>query len=226
MTSHDLKQTRSSRIYWQIRSDILNGRLMPSKKLNVRDLSLEYDCGLSPVREALSRLASEGLAEHLDNRGFAVAAVSVPQLNDLTQSRCWVNEIGIRQSIELGDTAWEELVLVTCHRLSRIKRVPENGSDISNIEWSHAHKAFHQALISACGSEWLIDTCSQLFDAAERYRSLAGLAGVSRSDPRDEHHEIMTAAINRDADLASELLNSHFKQTARLVHSVVGEIET
>ncbi len=225
MTLHDVKQTRSSRIYLQIRGDVLSGRLMPSTKLNVRDMSEIYESGLSPVREALSRLASEGLVEHLDNRGFAVSRVSVPQLNDLTQSRCWVNEIGIRRSIELGDAEWEELVLVSCHRLSRSKRSPENNSDILNIKWNEAHKAFHQALISACGSEWLIETCSQLFDAAERYRSLASLAGISRSDPRDEHLEIMTAAIDRNADLATELLNAHFRHTAQLVQTVVGRIE-
>lgn len=85
-----------------------------------------------------------------------------------------------------------------------------------------AHKAFHQALVSACGSKWLVETCSQLFDSADRYRSLARLAGVSRSDPRDEHHEIMTAALDRDADTAARLLTEHFQKTARLVQTVVG----
>lgn len=220
-----VKITRSSAIYVELRDAILGGALDPGMKLNVRDLGAQFNTGLSPVREALNRLAMEGLAQHADNRGFVVAPVSLTELLDLTQARCWMNDIGIRKSIELGDAQWEEDVLVACHRLSRTRRDPPDGSVGPDPAWNTVHKAFHQTLISACGSNWLIETCSQLFDSAERYRSLARLAGVSRSDPNDEHHEIMTAALDRDAELAAELLTNHFQKTAQLVQSVVGEGE-
>lgn len=222
----EVKTTRSSAIYFDLRSAILDGGLTPAAKLNVRELSDRFDTGLSPVREALNRLATEGLVHHTDNRGFVVSPVSVPELNDITQARCWMNEIGLRRSIELGDAAWEEAVLVTCHRLSRTPRPAAEATASPSPPWDQAHKAFHQALISACGSNWLIETCSQLFDSAERYRSLARLAGVSRQDPRDEHQELMTAALARDADKAASLLNSHFQRTAKLVLAVIGDRET
>ncbi|GIX14570.1 MAG: GntR family transcriptional regulator [Paracoccaceae bacterium] len=216
------KITRASAIYAELRGAILDGTLAPGVRLNVRELSARFDTGLSPVREALNRLAMEGFAAHADNRGFVVSPVSVPELEDLTQARCWVNELGLRRSIALGDAGWEKAVLVACHRLSRTPRERTDGATGPNPAWNAAHKAFHQALVSACGSEWLIDTCSQPFDSAERYRSLARLAGVSRSDPRDEHKEIMTAALDRDADRAAALLTEHFQRTAHLVRTVVG----
>lgn len=221
-----VKTTRSSAIYCELRDAILNGSLQPGKKLNARNLSERFQTGLSPIREALNRLATEGLAQHSDNRGFVVAPVSVPELLDLTQARCWMNDLGIRRSIELGDDAWEETVLVTCHRLSRTPRAPANGSTGPDPAWNTAHKAFHQALVSACGSNWLIETCNQLFDSAERYRSLARLAGFSRSDPRDEHQEIMAAALDRDSDRAAALLSDHFRRTAQLVQTVVGPADS
>jgi DNA-binding GntR family transcriptional regulator len=174
------------------------------------------------VREALNRLSAEGLVLQADNRGFKVQPVSVPELIDLTQARCWVNEIGVRESIEKGDTEWEEGVILSCHRLKRIPRFLPGEEAVANAKWAVAHKDFHQSLISACGSNWMIDTCSRLFDAAERYRNLARGAGVSRSDPRDEHQEIMSAAVDRKTDLVIELLNSHFQRTAQLVQTVVG----
>ena len=220
-----VKTTRASAIYFDLRDAILDGSLTPGAKLNVRGLSERFETGLSPIREALNRLATEGLARHADNRGFVVSPVSLPELMDLTQARCWMNDIGIHKSIELGDAEWEELILVTCHRLTRAPRAP-NGTFGPASAWNVAHKAFHQALISACGSNWLIETCSQLFDSAERYRSLARLAGASRSDPRNEHHEILAAALNRDGDKAAALLTEHFQRTAELVRTVVGEIES
>ena len=217
------KTTRSSAIYFDLRSAILNGTLAPSEKLNVRELSNRFDTGLSPIREALNRLATEGLAQHADNRGFIVSPVSLPELIDLTQARCWMNEIGIRRSIELGDAKWEESILVSLHRLTRTPRAPADGSVGPDAAWNVAHKAFHQALISACGSDWLIETCGQLFDSAERYRSLARLAGASRTDPRDEHQEILGAALNRDAETAAALMTAHFQRTSELVQTVVRE---
>ncbi len=214
-------KTRASAVYLDIRRAILEGSLVPGAKLNVRDLSARFQTGLSPVRESLNRLAMEGLASHEDNRGFVVSPVSVPELQDLTQARCWMNELGVRRSIELGDSAWEEAVLVTCHRLSRTPRSRADGLPGPNVDWEQAHKAFHQALVSACGSNWLIETCSQLYDSADRYRSLARLAGAARHDPLDEHSEIMTAALDRDADRSARLLTEHFQRTAELVQTVI-----
>lgn len=219
------KQTRASSIYVHLRREILDGTRLPSAKLNIRDLCETYSSGLSPVREALNRLSSEGLAQQLDNRGFKVQPVSVPELMDLTQARCWVNEIGVRKSIEHGGEDWEETILLSSHRLVRTPRVLARDDTAPNPDWAIRHKAFHQSLISACGSNWMIDTCSRLFDAAERYRNLARIAGVSRSDPRDEHQEIMSAAVDRKADHVVELLNSHFTKTAHIVQSVVADVE-
>lgn len=222
----EVKTTRSSSIYVTLRGEILDGSLPPGARLNARDLGHRFETGLSPVREALNRLSMEGLADHTDNRGFVVPPVSVPQLQDLTQARCWMNELGLKRSIELGDAAWEEQVLVAYHRLSRTPRTPADGSPGLMPAWNLAHKAFHQALVSACGSNWLIETCSQLFDAAERYRNLARLGGASRSDPRDEHREILTATLDRDAPAATTLLSEHFRRTAELVQTVVGDQAT
>lgn len=226
----ELKTTRASAIYVDLRNAILSGTLPPEAKLNVRSLSEQFQTGLSPIREALNRLSTEGLAHHADNKGFVVSPVSLDELVDLTQARCWMNEIGIRKSIELGGGDWEERILIASHRLARCNRVSK-GSDTDSIArpdlaWNIAHKAFHQALVSASGSPWLIETCSQLFDSAERYRSLASLAGTSRSDPRDEHKDILNAALDRDAERAARLLTEHFKRTADLVRTVIGHNPT
>lgn len=179
-----------------------------------------FSVGLSPVREALSRLAAEGLVQQTDNRGFAAKSVSVPELLDLTQARCWVNEIGLRESIAKGDAKWEEEVLLSFHRLSRTPRKPNQIGSLRNPGWEQAHRNFHRTLVAACGSNYLIDTCDRFFDAAERYRNLARLAGVSRGSLEDEHKAIMQAAIDRNADEAIERLNSHFWLTANIVREV------
>jgi GntR family transcriptional regulator, carbon starvation induced regulator len=215
------KQTLASAMYRELRSEILTAAIAPEAKLNIRELCDRFCVGLSPMREALSRLSAEGLVQQVDNRGFAVMPVSVPELLDLTKARCWTNEIGLRQSILNGGEPWEENLVLSVHRLSRTPRYLNGDTLARNVAWEDAHRIFHRALIGGCGSHWLVETCERMFDASERYRHLARLAGMSRSKHEDEHKEIMQAAIEHRAEEAVQLLNQHFITTAQLVQAVV-----
>src|SRR5215470_19799354 len=116
------KETLASHVYDQLRQDIISVAIARGEKLHIRSLCERFDVGLSPVREALSRLSTEGLVAQSDHRGFAVAPMSETDLVDLTRARSWLNEMAIRKSIENGDAAWEESVVLCFHRLSRTPR--------------------------------------------------------------------------------------------------------
>ncbi len=210
-------------IYKRLREDIINAVLEPGKKLRIRDICTHYATGLSPVREALSRLSSEGLVDQSAQRGFTVANFSVAELEELIRTRRWVDEQGLRESLRLGDQAWEENVVLSYYRLSRTPRYTEQGGAVRNPAWYEAHKNFHLALMDACGSQWLKRFSLTLFDAMERYRALSRTPGVARSNHLDEHRAIMEAAVARDTELAVKLISDHFQRTGQLVHEKLSE---
>lgn len=207
--------TLTSAVYERLRRDILVGRLAPGEKLRIDALRTTYEVGASPLREALNRLSAEGLVLREDQRGFRVAPVSLDDLKELTRTRCWVNELALRQSIARGDPAWEERVVLTHHRLARTPAYSEASSKLDS-EWERRHREFHAALISACGSRWLTAFCESLFDQADRYRYLSLYAHEHR-DFIGEHRAIMEATLARNADLAARLLAQHITKTAELV---------
>lgn len=216
------KITLASAIYEKLRDDIITGSQPPTHKLHIGKLCDRYSVGLSPMREALSRLSSEGLIKQTDRRGFSVAPVSLPELLDLNRARCWINEIGLRESIARGDQAWEEAVVLSFYRMQRTPRALRNATTDRNPEWERAHREFHLSLVSGCGSDWIVGICDKLFDAAERYRHWARRAGVVRSSAAEEEHRaIMEAVVKRDSAAAIALLNAHFQRTAELVERVV-----
>ena len=215
------KITLASAVYERLRDDIITGSQPPTHKLHIRNLCERFSVGLSPMREALSRLSSEGLIKQTDRRGFSVAPVSLPELLDLTRARCWINEIGLRESIARGDDAWEEKLVLSFYRMQRTPRVVADSTTGRNPEWERAHREFHLSLVSGCGSDWVVGICDKLFDASERYRHWARRAGVVRSMAEDEHRTIMEAAVKRDSAAAIALLNAHFQRTAELVERVV-----
>jgi DNA-binding GntR family transcriptional regulator len=216
----ETRLTLASSVYDVLRRDIVTASLLPETRLQTRTLSGRFGVGLSPVREALNRLSSEGLVAQRDHRGFVVAPVSEQDLEELTKTRCWIYEIGLRQSIANGDARWEESVVIAFHRLSKTPRTLPGLVDGRNPAWEVAHARFHESLIAACGSTWLMSFAKLMFEAAERYRHIGRLAGVMRANAH-EHKHILDAVTARDADRAVELHNRHLRKTAEMARKAL-----
>ena len=205
--------TLASSVYERLRQDVLTGELLPGHKLRIDALRLRYGVGASPVREALNRLVSEGLVTLEDQKGFRVAPVSLDELRELTHTRCLINEIALRESIARGGEDWEERIVLAFHRMMRARR----RGQAPDAELERAHRAFHAALIDACGSRWITGFSETLFDRTRRYRSLAINAPSEPRDIEAEHRHIMDAVLARDTPLAVKLLNEHVLLTADIV---------
>jgi GntR family transcriptional regulator, carbon starvation induced regulator len=197
--------TLASAVFEKLRLDILEGHIPPGEKLRIDALRERYGVGASPLREALNRLAAMHLVEQVDQRGFRVPALSVEEFDELSRTRCWVNEIAVREAILHGDKAWEEGIVLAFHRLWRTPVVLEGGH--INREWEVLHRRFHAALISTCPSKWLRDFHETLFDYADRHRYLHAQRTRREEDTVQEHRDIMEAVVRRDASLAVKLLN-------------------
>lgn len=215
------KETLASAAYDRLRQEIITVAIAPGAKLHIRSLCDRFGVGLSPMREALSRLSSEGLVSQSDHRGFAVAGLSEEDLVDLTRARCWVNEVAIRNSVANGDAAWEEAVVLSFHRLSRTPRFEPGSAETRSPNWERAHRVFHSSLIAASGSRRLEQYCENLFDSSERYRHVGRKAGIKGENRDHEHRALMEAAVARDADAAATLIKSHYEHTAELVRKVL-----
>lgn len=209
--------TLASSVYERLRGDILRGQLAPGSKLRIEFVSERYDAGHSPVREALNRLSSDGLVDRRDQRGFYVAAASVADLLELTRTRCWLEEIGLRESIKAFSPEWEEGVVLALHRLGRVPRSISPHAYQENPDWERLHRAFHRSLIAGCGSRWLMAFCDQLADQAYRYRQLSVQQVYPKRKEKDEHLAVVNAILARDADLAVALLNEHYHKTADII---------
>jgi GntR family transcriptional regulator, carbon starvation induced regulator len=206
--------TLATRAYAALRTGIVSGDYLPGCKLHIQSLCREFEVGLSPMREALTRLSREGLVLHEEQRGFRVRPLDEARLEELTKTRCWLNTIGLRESIVRGDDRWEEGVLLTYHRMSKLSPfVPEDGRLVINRAWDQEHRSFHTNLIAACGSHWLIEYCEQLADAADCYRHAAPRSPGRVQARTAEHELILKATLARDADAAVACLIDHFHRS-------------
>ena len=204
----DPPRTMASALADSLRGDIIKGVHAPGAKLAIKELCQRYDAGAIPMREALSRLATSGLVVAQDQRGFRVADVSRAELEDITDARIHIECEALRRSITRGSLDWEERLVGAQHRLLRLSMLTGDGN--IDAAWESAHDAFHIALISGCGSHWLVDLARMLRDQTARYRYLCITPGgeppESKRDVTAEHRAMAEAALARDADQACALL--------------------
>lgn len=213
----DNTETLASSVYQRLMDDIISGKLEPGQKLRLQSLTESYAVGNSPLREALNRLSVNGLVTREENKGFRVSPASVAELQELTKTRCWLEEIALRRSIENGDEAWEERIVLAFHRLSRLERADDGGPFKRTPEWENLHRDYHLALLSECDSGILIGFCAQLQEQTLRYRNLAAVVEYRERHEGTEHQNIQDAVLDHDADRAVQLLTAHYEITADIV---------
>ncbi len=193
--------------YRRIRHDIIFGVLRPGARLRLERLRLPYAASISTLREILYRLTAEGLVVAEGQRGFEVAPVSERNFREISGMRQLLETDAMRQSFRHGDVDWEGRVLAAHHKLARLERQMLAGVDGVSEAWKRYDMEFHRALISACGSQVLLEAHAQVFDQFLRYQVIAV---VFRGEAAcAEHRALRDCALSRDAERAAEILNGH-----------------
>lgn len=211
--------------YRAMRKQIIDGSLAAGEKLRVEHLRERLGVGATPLREALSRLTAEKLVHAEGQRGFRVAPMSLSELDDLTDNRVLLEARAVELSVEKGDITWESTLVAAHHALSRADR-RLRGKDVDVADWEERNAVFHDALVSACGSPWLLDLREVLFDQHSRYRAMSVNLVRRRGGGRDvgaEHDEIVKAALARQSKRASSLVAEHIRATAVLLRSTLDD---
>ena len=190
-----------------LKSDVLAGRFNPGERLTEEHLAKSLGVSRTPVREALHKLASEGLVKPLESRGFSVARDSREEMEDLFDIRAALEGYAIRlicaciteKSIE----ELQELILKAENALNRKKLDEIFGYNTQFHDRLHgviSHKSRFHSLIA--------DTRNYVL----RYRkdSLHYLAGARRTI--DGHKKILLAISLKDPDLCERVMREHIKE--------------
>jgi DNA-binding GntR family transcriptional regulator len=154
----------------------------------------QFGVSLSVVREALARLAAEGLVVSEAQRGFRVRPISKADLIDVTRTRIAIEGIAIRWAIDRGDDAWLASVKDAYARLSGIIRATE-------VE------------------QWLLRFRGVLFEQSERYRyaAIQNVPPTLQSDVDAQHRILVDAVLQRNPEKAQMAIDAHFSSTMKRV---------
>jgi len=197
------------RVYDHLRAEILAGRLEPGTELAEVALSEQLGVSRGPLREAIGRLAAEGLVTVRPRRGAVVRSLSKQEFVELYQVREALEMLAVRLAVpRLGDEGVAELERLVAAMTAHAER-----NEVT--EFFEANSAFHLQLVEAAGNAKLQELYDQLLAQLGRYRlqSLTLRGNLERSVA--EHAAILRAIKRGDADRAAHLMSEHIRVPQR-----------
>lgn len=205
MTGANVFSSKGGLAYTELRRRITSGELAPGSRLSQYDLAEEMGMSITPLREAVRRLASEDWVVMDAHRDVRVAAMSAAEARELLEAR-----------FSLEPSATELAALRRTEREIAAMREAADALLPVTRTWGEeaiaAHRAFHRAIYAASHNNVMIRLLDDLWDKADRYRRI-GLELPAGAEPRtidlNEHHEILELVVIGDGAAAAGLVRSH-----------------
>lgn len=205
------------RVYAHLRDEILANRLAPGAVLSEVPLAASLGVSRGPVREAIGRLASEGLVTVRPRRGAVVSALTHEEFLQAYQVREALETLAIRLAVpRLSD---DDLARIDGLVESQAEAVDRNDIDA----FFTLNNAFHELFLQASGNAPLQEMYRQLMGHMGRYqmRSLALRGTVKRSVA--EHRAIARACRAGDPERGERLLRNHIRVPQRRLEAASHE---
>lgn len=198
-----------------IRSRVIDGRYVPGQRLVETDLTQEYEVSRGPLREALKRLAAEGVVDIIPHRGASVRRPSRAELDELFRVREALEGLAARLAAEHASAPDVR---------ARLRREAElqgaNRRDFDTIDYIEDNERFHRTIFELAGSPMLDRMIQQLHMPVYRAAFFRLFKATNRPRSVRQHLAILEAIIAGDPDRAEREMRRHVADTAALAREM------
>lgn len=202
------KRILTNHVYDRIK-ELIDGRdLVPGERVNKRILAHKLGVSQTPVNDALSRLAGEGLVVQENRRGFFVRLPSASDLVELYAVRAALEGMAARLCAELA-TDQEIEVIALC-----FEGVSFPLSESETKRYAVCDKRFHNLVVQCSGNQTIKEMAGRF--AVIIKSNLLGLVRPP-ADTIDEHRQLIAALTDRSAQQAQQLMMEHHLRTRRVL---------
>jgi GntR family transcriptional regulator, rspAB operon transcriptional repressor len=213
------RESLSNKVYTQLRDAILNRELEPGDKLRIRQMAEDMGISTMPVKEAVNRLAHEGLLQIKPNSGTYVAAVSMREVGELFDLRIALEVLVAEKVINHIDSSVFQKYQDVLKKSERFLRSP--GTSKSYLKFMDLDTRFHRLLIEALDNRKYLEIYDSL-NLDLYVARCAYVAGVENTEAMhaylrevQEQHECIYRALKiRNIDTVKCALQEH-TDTAR-----------
>lgn len=222
MNTTNVFSSKGSLAYSELRQLILSGNLEPGSRISQYELAEKMQMSITPLREAIRRLSSEGLISMDTHRDSRVATMSASEARQLLEVRLSLEPSATELAAHRRTDADIAAIHAAAEKLLPVTRVWGEDAII-------AHREFHRAVYVASHNDVMIKLLDDLWDKSDRYRRI-GLELPSGEEPRTidlkQHHQLVDLVVAGDGLAAAELARTHIANSlTALVTGALAERE-
>ena len=206
-------RTLAERAFSEIHESIVSGRYGPGYHLRIEELAETLQISPTPIREALHRLESLGLAEKIPHRGSRVSDLNPTDLIDVYEARLALEPMAVARAAARFSAKDEQIAREYLDRLNSAER----RSDY--LEAWKAHTGFHFSMYHPSQSAWLIRLITPLWERCQCYRLKWHPLRADLKRRAGEHLSMLEACIEHDASRAQLEMYNHLATTANSIYS-------
>ena len=199
------RATLSDQIYEYLRGEIMTGRFAPGERLDLGALVGRLKVSKMPVKEAIGRLAAEGLLEVQAQRGTFISRIDPRELAETFE---------VRRALEMlaGELATARIKKADTEKLRALIAAMEQSADVNrHLELNFE---FHSLIVELTDNRKLIETYHRLRVpiqvAGIHYRSADWVRRIAQE--QKEHRAIVRALEQKDAEAVSRAISEHIKR--------------
>jgi DNA-binding GntR family transcriptional regulator len=203
-------QSVADQVYAVLRERIAGGEIERGSRLHQEDLASEFGVSRTPVREALRRLAAEGLVDLFANRGARVATATDEQLRSSYETRLVVEPGAARVAAEL------RLPAAIAAMKAALREEEKAGK--SSAKHFKANRDFHLAIVRGTGNPQLVQFMEHVWIGrigATLYETRLDPKGLGKD--HEAHSSIATAIEKGNAERAEKLTRGHLTRAMELI---------
>lgn len=189
--------------YQFIRQKIASCEYQPKQMLSESQLQEELGFSRTPVREAIGRLAQEGLLQVFPKRGIMVSGISIQDIHQIFEVRSLLEPYALR-------TYHTALDLKEIQRFSDLFHA--YSSDGPHLDFYALDDQFHALLLSSMKNDYLVELYDRIRTQSIRLRIMSGEFIQSRIDQTmQEHAQIADACLAQDWEQAAQAMTEHLR---------------
>lgn len=192
-------------VFTTLRQAILKGELQPGERLMEIQLAEKMGVSRTPIREAIRKLAEEGLVTLIPRKGAVVAGISKKMLTDVLQVRMTLEKMAY-------ECAFENITAADLDRLSGMEKVFEEAvreGDLVRI--AEADESFHFVIYDAADNDKLKELLNNLRENMYRYRMEYSKDIDTRKSLIEEHRQIFDSFVKGDFSRGLSVVERHIK---------------
>ena len=201
----------SEQAYLHIRETLLHSDVYVGQKILHNDLGHKLGISHTPLREAMFRLAAEGLLEHENYKGFSISAITLDEAREIYETR---EVIEPPMAAKAAGAMTPEKSVAFKKILEQYRRLLAEPYDRRRLL---IDKKLHMQIAKLAGNKILVQTLNLICDKLI-FKSLFEKISPERGQKIvDEHSQILRALDKKDGQKAAELMQKHLLEQKQYV---------